>query len=166
MAQDVTVRRAKPSDAGNIAAFVNRGRKGQAVVDEMTVIERFGNVGLMVAEQGGDLVGILGWRAENLVARVTDLLIAPGSGGVVVARALLSEMEQAAVELQCEVAFLFLPRPYSPKLIEFCGSLGYEPQVAASLPKAWQDATREVRIDGDDPVLLKQLRSGRVARPL
>jgi len=167
MAQEITVRRAKPGDAGRITALVNRGRRGRAEVDESAVIERFGSVGIMVAELGGDLVGMLGWRIENLVVRVTDFLIAPVPESIAIGRALLSEMEQAAIELQCEAVLLFLPRPHSPKLVEFCNALGYESQIVGNLPKVWQEAAREARVvDGDEAMLVKRLRTGRVSRPL
>jgi N-acetylglutamate synthase-like GNAT family acetyltransferase len=168
MAQEhgITVRRARVSDAGIVAAFVRRALGAPATVDEPTVAERLGNVGFLLAERGHDVVGMLGWQAENLVVRVTDLLIWPASEHVAVGRALLSEMERAAAELQCEVVLLFLPRPSPPALIEFCQSLGYEPQAVADLPKVWQEAAREARLGDDETVLMRQLRAGRVTRPL
>jgi N-acetylglutamate synthase-like GNAT family acetyltransferase len=164
--QQIAVRRAKAGDVGNIAAFVNRARQGQLSVGEQAVIERFGNAGFLLAERGGNLVGMLGWRAENLVVRVTDFLVWPASERIVAGRVLFTEMERAAAVLQCEAALLLSPRPASPELIEFCGMLGYEPEVVAGLPKAWRDAAREAQIGDDDEVLLKQLREDRVLRPL
>lgn len=164
--QEITVRRARARDAGVVAAFVNRALKGQAAVGAWAVIERLGGVGFLLAERGGHLVGMLGWQAENLVVRVTDLLIWPASERVAVGRTLLSEMERAATELQCEAALLFLPRPNPPALIEFCQALGYEPKAVADLPRAWQEAAREAHIGADETVLMKQLRDRRVTRPL
>ncbi len=161
---EITVRRAKPGDAARIAAFVNRGLREP--IDDFAVIERFGNVGLMVAEQAGDLVGVLGWRAENLVVRVTDLLLLAAPDSIAAARALLSGMDRAADELQCEVALLLLPRPYNPRLVEFCRTLGYESQPVAALPSAWQEAAHESGVASDEMILVKQLREGRVSRPL
>jgi N-acetylglutamate synthase-like GNAT family acetyltransferase len=164
--QEITVRRVRANDAGKIAAFVNRGRRGQAMIGEQAVIQRFGNVGFLVAEQGDNLVGMVGWQAENLVVRVTDLLILPMPERAEIARALLSDMEQSAVELQCEAALLFLPRPNPPQLVQFCSKLGYEAQTVAGLPKAWREAAREVLASDDELVLVKQLREKRVLRPL
>ena len=166
MAREVTVRRAKPSDADEIVALVNRGRRWQARIDRQVVVERLGKVGFLLAEQGGSPVGMLGWRAENLVVGVTDFLISPVPDPTAVGHALLSEMEQAATELQCEAVLLFLPRPHSSQLVKFCRTLGYELQLAAGLPRAWREAAREALIGGDEQVLVKQLRSGRVFRPL
>jgi N-acetylglutamate synthase-like GNAT family acetyltransferase len=163
---EITVRRVKASDAGRIAAFVNRARRNQAAVDELAVVERFGSVGFLVAEWDGTLVGMLGWRAENLVVRLTDFLVGPVSGRVAVGQALLSEMERSAAELQCEVALLFLPRPTLPGLVMFFERLGYESRVVADLPKVWRDAAREGRLADHDTVLVKPLRDRRVVRPL
>jgi len=164
--QEITVRRAKVRDASRIAAFVNRAWQGRVKVDELTVIERLGSVGFLLAERDGDLVGMLGWRAENLVVRVTDFLVGPVSERVAISQALLAEMERAAAELQCEAALLFLPRPIPFTLVEFYKMFGYEPQIVADLPEAWRDAAREGQLDVDDDVLVKQLRDKRVLRPL
>lgn len=164
--QEITVRRVKASDADDMAAFINRFLTGQAKIDRQRIIERFGSVGFMLAEWNGDLVGTLGWRAENLVVRVTDLLVGSAPDRAAVGRTLLAEMEQAAIELQCEVALLFLPRPAPPRLVEFCRTLGYEPLVVASLPQAWREVAREAHVGDDETLLIKELRSGRVSRPL
>ncbi len=164
--QEITVRRAKPGDAGKIAALVNHAWQGRLQIDEMAVIERLGNVGFLLAERDGVLVGMLGWQAENLVVRLTDFLVRSASERVVVGQALLAEMERAAGELQCEVSLLFLPRPAPPALVEFYTALGYEPQIVADLPKAWQEAAREGRLEDHDTVLVKKLRKDRVFRPM
>jgi N-acetylglutamate synthase-like GNAT family acetyltransferase len=168
MAQErgIVVRRAKPSDASEIASFINRVL-GKASVDDLTIIESFGDEGFLLAERGGNLVGILGWRAENLVVRVINLLIWPAAEHIAVTPALFSEMERAAATLECEAALLLPPRsPLSPRQIEFFGALGYRPQTVAGLPKAWREAAREAGLDDDDPVLVKQLREHRVLRPI
>jgi len=164
--QGIVVHRAKPSDAGRIAVFINRVL-GKASVDDLTIIESFGDEGFQLAERDGNLVGILGWRAENLVVRVINLLIWPAAEYPTVAPALFSEMEQAAATLQCEASLLLPPHSkLSPRQIEFFGELGYKPQTVASLPKAWREAAREAKLDDQDPVLVKQLRERRVLRPL
>ena len=164
--QEIVVRRAKVSDAGEIAEFVNGVWQGRLEIDRMAVIERLGNVGFLVVEQDGALVGMLGWQAENLVVRVTDFLVEAIPDRIAVGRALLAEMERAATELECEAAVLFLPRSAPPGLVEFYKALGYESQVVADLPKAWQEAALEGRLGHEDSVLVKQLRAQRVLRPL
>jgi len=164
--REITVRRAKVGDAGRIAAFVNRAWRGRREIDEMAVIERFGSVGFLLAERGGDLVGMLGWQAENLVVRLTDFLIGSVSERIAVIQALLTEMERSAAELQCEATLLFLPRPAPITLVEFCETLGYEVQVVADLPRAWRDAAHEGGLEDGETVLVKKLRDKRVLRPM
>jgi N-acetylglutamate synthase-like GNAT family acetyltransferase len=166
MGQGITVRRAKPGDADVIASFVNRARRGQHRVDRQSVIERFGSVGFLLAEQDGGLVGMLGWQVENLVVRITDFLVGSASHAAAISEALLSEMEKAAKELQCEVALLFLPHPAPAPLVAFCEGLGYQAQAIPSLPKAWQDAAQEAVGTGERPVYVKPLSDKRVIRPL
>jgi len=158
------VRRAKPSDADAIAAFVNRALRRADAVDRQRVIERFASVGLLVAERDNQLVGLLGWQAENLVARVSDLLIYPSQERQA-ARALLLTMEQNARELQCETILLLLPTPRPVVLVEFCRGVGYEPRAYAELPKVWQEAARDAGLKNES-VLLKKLKTDRVIRPL
>ena len=166
MVREIVVRRAKPGDAERIAAFVNQAWQGRSEYDRQAVIERFGGAGFLLAERDGELVGMLGWRTENLVVRVTDFLVWPSSERAAAGQALFFEMERAAGALQCEVAMLFPPRPVSPKLIEFGKTLGYEPKTVASLVKAWREAALEAQMGDDDVVLMKQLRESRILRPM
>ena len=124
------------------------------------------NVGFLLAEWGDTLLGMLGWQAENLVVRLTDFLIGAASERVAVSQALLSEMERAAGELQCEAALLFPPRPAPAALVEFYETLGYEHRVVGDLPKAWQEAAHEGQLEKSDSVLVKKLREKRVLRPM
>jgi len=167
MAQDleITVRRAKARDAEAIADLVNRALVGPSTVDRLAVIKRLGSVGFLLAERGADLIGLLGWQAENLIVRVTDLLIWPSSERVDVGRALVAEMEQAARELQCEAVLLFVPHPIQPHMVEFWKKFSYELKLLTDLPAVWQEAAREAPTDDDGAVLMKQLRARRVVRP-
>jgi N-acetylglutamate synthase-like GNAT family acetyltransferase len=164
--QEITVRRAKVRDASTIAAFVNRAWRGREAVGESAVIERFGSVGFLLAEQDGDLVGMLGWQVENLVVRLTDFLVMLASDHAAVGQALLSEMERAANELQCEIVLLFLPRPAPAALAAFCEGLGYESRVVGDLPRVWRDAAHEGGLEDEETVWMKQLRDTRVVSPL
>ena len=165
--QEITVRRAKSSDADKIAAFVNDALQGQRTIDEPAVVERFGNVGFLLAEQDNVLVGMLGWQVENLVVGLTDFLISSAVERTAVAQVLLAEMERSAEELQCEASLLFLPRPTPPALVEFCETLGYEHQVVADLEAAaWKVVARDGGFKDDEPVMIKKLRERLVFRPM
>ncbi len=164
--REITVRRARVQDADVLADFVSRAGEERWTVNGAAVIERLGSVGFLLAERDSDLIGVLGWQVENLVVRLTDLLVASASERIVVGSALLSEMERAAAELQCEAVLLFLPRPTPAPLLAFCEELGYETQAVGELPRAWQDAAREGGLEDDDLVWMKRLRDTRVVSPL
>jgi N-acetylglutamate synthase-like GNAT family acetyltransferase len=164
--QKLVVRRAKPSDAQRIAEFVNRTQENIANVDAQAVITRLGNVGFLLAERDGVLCGLIGWQVENLVVRVTDFLIWPARERAAVSRALLFEMEEAAIELQCEAALLFAPQPILSDWIDFYEKFGYQPETVTSLSKAWREAAQEAGLGKDETIMVKKLRSERVIRPL
>jgi len=161
----IRVRRARPSDADRIAAFIQRARPHGRPIPPEKVQDRFGTAGFLLAERDGELVGLLGWQVENLVARVTDFLVWPAAERLVAGRALIAEMEEAAQELQCEAIILFLPRNCPPEVLAFWGAFGYEPREVAGLPKAWREAAGEVR-SVEEQIVLKQLREGLIRRPL
>lgn len=160
----IRIRRARPADAEQIAAFVNRGRP-QKPVTSSDVLQRFGAIGFLLAEMGGEMVGLLGWQVENLVARVTDFLVFPARLSLSVGRALLQAMEEAAQELMCEAAILIIPANAPPEVLQFWEIFGYQPRDIASLPRAWREAAREAH-PLQDQIVLKQLRADRVLRPI
>ncbi|MBN1956519.1 MAG: GNAT family N-acetyltransferase [Anaerolineae bacterium] len=164
MEQTIQVRRTRPSEAERIAAFVNRTRPQGPAITPDAVIERFGTVGFLTAEVNGEIVGILGWQVENLVARVADFLIFPWHYRITAGRSLLAEMESAARELQCEAAMLFVPANTPREVLAFWETFGYGFKEVASLPRAWREAARESHPAGDW-VVLKQLREERVTTP-
>ena len=161
----VQIRRARPSDAERIAAFINRARPGRKPITSEEVRDRFGIVGFLIAEQDGEITGLLGWLVENLVARVTDFLIWPAERRLTVGRALISAMEEAAKELQCEAAMLVLPRSAPAELIAYWEAFGYRPMEVAGLPRAWREAAQEAR-SIDEQIMLKPLHEDIVQRPL
>ncbi len=163
---DVLVRRAQARDVEWVASFVSRALGGDTDIDAETVLSRLGDVAFFLAEREGNLVGLTGWRVENLVARVTDLLIWPSSARSEVGRALFREMESGAMGLQAEAAVLFLPRSSRQELIEFAEALGYEARVVGDMPRAWRETAHEAGREDGEQIMVKQLRSQRVMSPL
>ncbi len=169
MLSEIKVRRARLLDAEAIAAFVNSaqgvGPGERSKITRRTVAERFGQIGFMVAEDGGEMLGLLGWHVENLVVRVTDFLLSPCEDAVVVGRTLIDEMETAGQDLQAEAVILFLPAIPSPKLVAFWERLGYAYQGVEQLPRAWREAVVE-RDRAMRGVMVKRLREEYTRRPI
>lgn len=165
MALNIQVRRAKLDDAAAIADFVNRARRRGEPVSRLMVAQRFSEVGFMLAELNGQIVGMLGWQVENLIARITDFLIAPAIDRVVAGRALIQTMEAEAQKLEAEAAMLFLPPRPSTDLIGFWELFGYKQQAFDALPKPWRQAIAEWN-PGVTSVMVKVLRTEMVRRPI
>jgi hypothetical protein len=161
----IDVRRARPADAEAIAGFVNLTLPPEKQIATDQVRARFGGVGFMLAEKDGELIGMLGWRAENLVAQVTDFLVRSDEERLSAARALLGAMEDSAQELLCEAVVLFLAPDCSADVLAFWEVFEYMPREVPELPKAWRDAIKEFK-PGKDRVVLKQLREDLTRRPL
>jgi hypothetical protein len=156
-------------DAEAIAAFVSSaqgvGPGERSRVTRRTVAERFGQIGFMIAEGDGAMVGLLGWQVENLVVRVTDFLLSGTGDSAQVAKALIDKMEAEGQELQAEAVILFLPANPSPKLVTFWERLGYEFQGVGQLQKAWREAVAE-RDRATRGVMVKRLREDYIRRPI
>ena len=164
MAENVQVRKARLKDAEAIAAFVSRARPGVGLT-RMEVAERFSQVGFILAESDSQMVGLVGFRVENLVIRVTDFLIAPGVDRVVTGQALVSAMEEAGSVLQAEAAILFLPSEPSADLVAYWRQLGYERRsVSDMLHRAWREASAEWDVQQSEAVV-KQLRDEVARKP-
>jgi len=158
--------RAKPSDAQAITGFVASATGGRVSVAPQVVIERFGAKGLwLVRDADGKIVGLAGWRAENLVARIDDFLIFPAGLYTSAGRMLIEGIEKAAQELQCEVSMIFVPLRAAPGVVAFYQTCGYRRPEGEGLPRVWRQTIEEAMERGRF-VMLKQLREGLVLRPM
>jgi len=162
---EVCVRRARPSDVEQIAVFINQARPGGEEITPAEVLDRLGTVGFLLAEADAELVGLLGWGVENLVARMTDFLIYPARFRQAAGGALLAAMEDTADELQCEAVVLFVPSGAPAEVLAFWEDFGYGFRNIAELPRSWREVAREANPTGDQ-VMLKQIRANRVMRPM
>lgn len=169
MVATIKVRRARLSDADTIAEFVNSAQSGLPDQHEITrsdVAERFSQIGFVLAEQNGDMVGLLGWQIENLVVRVTDYLVAAADGdGLPVAKVLVEEMETEAAELRAETVLLLLPAHPSSGLVTFWEAMGYDTACFEELEKACREAVSEWGLEVER-VMTKRLREDIFRQPM
>jgi len=161
---DVKVRRAKPSDAAVIKAFVWDATRGRMDTNRTEVLEKLGSKGVLLAHTER-LIGLAGFRVENLVARVEDFLIHPVELRPVAGKILLEAVEAEAKRLQCEIALVFIPMQASQEMVDFCEACGYTAPEMGNWPPAWVGAVKE--FGGSDRfVLFKQMRADRVLKPI
>jgi len=162
---DYTVLRGKPRDSEAIAGLFTRLSQGKLRMTDNDVMEAFGEKAFLLLQFDKKYIGIAGWQVENLVARTTDLFIEPEHTNNKAIKALLTEVESASHDLQCEVSLAF-PYQELSSLKTAWTELGYEKRTPDSLGvQAWQDAAIETFPPGTS-LMFKQLRSDRVLRPI
>jgi dephospho-CoA kinase len=164
-AGEFSVHRGRPRDSQKIADLMTRLSKGRRSMDEDKVMEAFGEKAFLILQMDSELVGIAGWQVENLVARTTDLFLDPKASPDKALPLMISEMERASSDLQCEASLIFPP-------IDLVGfdavwkQLGYERRSPEMLGvQAWTDAANESMPQGS-ALFFKQLRMDRVLRPI
>jgi len=161
----LSLQRGKPRDAQKIADLVTRLSKGKRTMTHEEAMEAFGDKAFLLLQMDNDLVGITGWQVENLVARTTDLFLDHRVAADQALPLMISEVERASTDLQCEAALVFPP-------IDLVGfdsvwkQLGYERRAPDELGvQAWEDAALESMPKGS-ALFFKQLRTDRVLRPI
>ena len=160
-----SLHRGKPHDSQKIADLVTRLSKGRRAMDKEEVMEAFGDKAFLLLQVGSELIGIAGWQVENLVARTTDLYLDPKAAADRALSIIMSEVERASSDLQCEASLIFPPM----ELVGFDSvwkQLGYERRSPETLGvQAWTDAANESMPKGS-ALFFKQLRMDRVLRPI
>ena len=162
---DFAVHRGRPRDSESIADLITRLSQGKQKMSKLDVMEAFGEKAFLLLQLSDNLVGLAGWQVENLVARTTDLYIEPEHMSNKALKALVTEVERASKELQCEASLIFPPQNLA-SYEESWESLGYEKRTPEKLGvQAWQDAAIESNPPGA-VLMFKQLRVDRVLRPI
>jgi dephospho-CoA kinase len=162
---DLSVVRARPSHSLEIAEIINRIRRPIPALRKDDVMAAFGEKAFLLLQSGKKSIGVIGWQVENLVARTTDIVIDPAMPLDRALPALVSEMERASKDLQCEASLVFAP-PELARQEAIWRSLGYERRAGQALSiLAWQEAAQESNQSGT-VMFFKQLRVDRILRPI
>jgi dephospho-CoA kinase len=162
LASGLQVLRARPRQAAEIAKFMSNGG-GQ--IQSQVVVDAFGDKAFLLLQGDDGLKGLLGWKVENLIARIDDIHLMKGLSFPDYMPFLVSEVEEASKELQCEIALIFV-QPEMAAYRDLWQQLGYEERLPSELTVgAWQEAALESYQPGS-VMLFKQLRADRVLRPI
>jgi dephospho-CoA kinase len=163
--EQFVVQRGRPRDSESIASIITRLSNSKQKMSKPDVMEAFGDRAFLLLQFKDQTVGLAGWQVENLVARTTDLYIEPEHMNEKALETLISELEHASQDLQCEASLIFL----LPELANYesvWNSLGYQKRTPETLGvQAWQDAANESKPPGT-VLMFKQLRTDRVLRPI
>lgn len=163
--REMVVERARPSEASEIAAFINLYNDKKHPLSAADVMASFGEKAFLLVKVGGQLSALAGWQVENLVSRTDSIYLDSALPVQDVMRLILNEVEHSSRDLQCEVSLLFL-QPRLARREDTWRGMGYEARTIQSLGvRAWQEAAQESMPDGT-VLLFKQLRKDRVLRPV
>jgi dephospho-CoA kinase len=162
---ELSVQRGRPRDSANIAALITRLSHGAHPQSHDDIMAAFGEKAFLLLMADKRLVGLVGWQVENLVARTTDLYVESTIPLERALRILVTEVERASQDLQCEASLFFLsPQVAGQEAV--WQVLGYSHRTPQTLGvQAWRDAAIESQ-PPNTVLLFKQLRQDRVLRPI
>ncbi|OGO37591.1 MAG: dephospho-CoA kinase [Chloroflexi bacterium RBG_16_57_11] len=162
---EIVVHRARPREAEAIAGLITKLSGGVRKVTRQDIMAAFGEKAFLLLKVNGRPLGLAGWKVENLVACTDEVFIDKSLGFFEALGAMLSEVERASRELQCEISLLFLPIDYVNQETSL-HALGYKRRTIQSLGvRAWEEAAQE-SMPARSIMLFKQLRRDRVLRPV
>jgi dephospho-CoA kinase len=162
---ELAVQRGRPRDSVRIAALISRLSGGTRLLSSNDIMAAFSDKAFMLLTSNKELVGLAGWQVENLVSRTTELYLDPVITLDQAFKTLVTEVECASQDLQCEASLLFLP-PDLAKQEEIWKELGYIHRTPKTLGvQAWQDAALESQ-PANTILFFKQLRQDRILRPI
>jgi dephospho-CoA kinase len=164
-AGEISVLRGGPRHSAQIAGLINRLSQPAKLLDQDDIMAAFGEKAFLLLKVGDDLAGVMGWQVENLVARTTGVVLDPQLSAEKALPPLITEMERASRDLQCEASLVFVSGDLAAHL-QLWQDLGYEQTNPQKLGvQAWQEAARETMPEGST-LYFKQLRHDRVMRPI
>jgi dephospho-CoA kinase len=164
----VEVKRGMPGNAEDIARFISE-TTGKAI-SRMDIMMAFGQKSYLLAKDGAaNDIGLMGWQVENLITRTDEFYLKGNVPPAPVIDALLAAVEEASMDLQSEVSFIFLPSSSGEALVQPFLKHGYELTTVKEIKiPAWREAVQEIVSSGDGEyqILSKKLREDRVLQPL
>jgi dephospho-CoA kinase len=164
-AGEFTVQRGRPQDSAAIAELITRLSGGEQSPSQNDIMANFGEMAFLLLREDKHLVGLAGWQVENLVARTTRLYLDSNIPHQKALATLMSELERASQDLQCEASLIFLTQKMASEE-DTWNDLGYTRRPPRALGvQAWQDAAKESQ-PPNTILFFKQLRQDRVLRPI
>jgi dephospho-CoA kinase len=162
---ELTVQRARPRDADEIASLIAHFSQGQRKLSREDVMAAFGEKAFLLLRVNDKPLGMVGWKVENLVSRTDDIFIDSSLNFTDSIRILMNEVERVSRELQCEISLIFVPEELVDEEAALT-ALGYQRKKIENLGvRAWEEAALE-SIPSGSVMLFKQLRKDRVLRPV
>jgi N-acetylglutamate synthase-like GNAT family acetyltransferase len=161
----VEIRRAKRGDLSQMADIIAAATQKEMMLEEGDMMERLFSKGYLVAQQQDEIVGLIGWQTENLIAGIDDFFLKDSALWQSVGDELIRQVEKAVSELSCEVGLIFLHNKTGPSARSFLENHGYKEKKAEELDKMWREAAQEWAVD-NTTLMVKPLLERRIMTPI
>lgn len=165
MEERVIVRRAGKRDLPTIVGLINSAHCRPNPVTHLDAARLLLARGLWLSLSPTS-AGLACWQAENLVTCIDALYVFPPSRAAQLVPPLLKAVEQAARELQCEIAAAITPAPERAHLDPVVAACGYTLRPIAGLDRIWREMLTQLAPAHETSAWVKQLRSERVLAPI
>ncbi len=161
----IVVRRARRTDLKQMAALINASSGGALDYDEAQMMERLFSKGYLLALHGKELIGLVGWQTENLVAGIDDFFVKENKYWPIIGKILMDYIEEAVAELSCEAGLVFLHKKAAAAAKKMLKDRGYITKKPKEMVKAWREAAEDWQAE-DTILLVKQYLDRPIMTPL
>lgn len=164
-AEDMTIRRARPSDVPAILLHLNKATGGQVRMSRAELLMALGDRSYFIAQSGTNIYIVAGWHIENLIARVDQLYIHPPEAVNFAFDPVLKDIEKSAIQHFCEIVVVFLPNDQVDRLGGYLAFNEYQILDVEHLPRVWKQAVQETQ-PANTLAMIKILREDRITSPI
>ncbi len=159
--ENLTVRRAKPSDIPGILLLIQRATDGAKKMKRAELLMALSERGYFLGQLEGDISVVAGFSIDSQVARVDELYIYPLEMAGVTGTAVIEDIEQSAFNHLSEIIVVFLPDDAPDELRAIFDNMGYTTEPKEQLARNWQTAIEESQPE-NTTFVLKILRDTRM----
>lgn len=161
---NLTLHRAKPTHAAEIAQFINQHDPSKNLTATDVIISFGEKAYYIIKTEKNQIIGIAGWQVENLVVTIDTIIFSNLDYVLLGLKKIFKEIESSAEDLNAEVAIAIIPNQ-KPALQKQLVALSYEKTHLDDIKiKAWRDIITNTT-QNDQTFWLKPLRKERILRP-
>jgi dephospho-CoA kinase len=160
-ADDLRVRRARPSDIPSILLLIQKATDGRIKMKRTELLMALSERGYFIGQVGGDISAIIGYNIDSQVARIDQIFIYPVEMAMQTGKAVLEDIEISAATHMGQLIIAFLAKDTPAPIRELFESEGYEPMPLEEMTPSWRLAVEE-SLPEDSDYLVRLLRDTRV----
>ena len=151
-AEEVVVRRARPSDIPGILLVIHRATGGETKLKRADLLHSFSERSYLIGQVGTEISTVIGWNTDSTTAVCMDrFYFHPLEAAQRTFPPVLAEVEKSAAQLICEVALAFLPDDLPEAAHEILRDAGYEKMEPDDLPEAAHEILRDAGYEKMEP---------------